>query len=107
MARGDGQASIVCEIVHGREYMVGFFDRRFEPAAIADRDAVEARREFAQDRVGPDLVAALRPFGTAGRRSAAAMVRPLDARDLETVQSRAIERGVGEVVGRTGVADDV
>src|SRR3954471_23237250 len=70
---------------------------------VAQIDAVEAACQVAQDRIEPDLVAALRALRAGRGRGAAAMVRAFDAGNLETRERRAIEGGMREILRRGGV----
>src|SRR5262249_23465391 len=98
---GDNAASLVArKIVHGRDDMVVGLGELIEAPAIAQVDALKACREVAQDRVEPDLVAALRPLRARGGRPTTAVVRPVDAGDLEARERCAIECGVREVLRR-------
>ena len=42
VARGDGDALVACEVVHGREHMVGLLGGALEPAAVAQGHVVVA-----------------------------------------------------------------
>ena len=84
-------------VAHRRGDAVGVAVEQLEPAAIAQRDAGEASGQLAQDRVEPDLVAALRPLGRGGQGLAPAMGRPLDAADLEARQAGEVQDGRREV----------
>ena len=92
------------EIMHGHDHAGVVLLEGLEPAREPHGDAGKAHGVFAQDRIEPELVAALRPFRADGARRAAAMTGPLDARDLEARQRREIEHGVRIVLRRAGLA---
>ena len=75
---------------------------RFQPAAVAQLDLVEAPGALGQDGIEKELVAALRAFRALPDRLTAAMSGTLDARDLVAGERRAIERRVRKVVRRAG-----
>ena len=95
------------EIVHRRDHAVVVLLERFEPAAQPQRHAGKARGPIAQDRVKPELIAALRPFRADGARRAAAVTGPLDARNFKAGECREIENGVRDSPRRAGLAHPV
>ena len=65
--RLDHMALIARQIERGDAHEIVGLLQRFELPAEAKIDTVEAGGAIAQDRVSPDLVAALRAFGADGR----------------------------------------
>ncbi len=84
-------------VAHRGDDAVGVALERFEAAAITHRDGREASRQLAQDRVEPDLVAALRPLRRGRQRLVAAVGRPLDAADFVARQAGEVQDGRREV----------
>jgi len=84
--------------------IVGLGELREAPA-IAQINALKAcSRGRAGSGRAQIWLQALRPLRAGGGLSAAAVVRAIDAGDLEACERRAIERGVREVLRRRGVA---
>jgi hypothetical protein len=60
---GDLAALVARQIMCGDDDAVALLGQLLEAAAAAQFCALEARREIAQDRVEPELIAALGPLG--------------------------------------------
>src|SRR4029079_9236094 len=94
---GNRVALVARKVVHGHHHALALFDQRFKAMAIAQVDASEGSRKIPQDWIEPDLVAALRAFGTGGRGPDADVMRAVGACDLKACQRRAIERRVWKI----------
>ncbi len=93
---------IICQILGGDDDAVALLPQGFEPAAVAQLHAGLGQGEIAQDRIEPELVAALRPLRALRGGAAAAVMGALDAGDLEAVEAGAVERRVREILRRRG-----
>src|SRR5579875_271467 len=80
---------------------------RLEATTIANRHRWKAFGLPAQDRIEPDLVAALGTLGTVFTRLPHPVMRPLDARDEMSGQARQIENRVRKILRHPGLADGV
>src|ERR1700720_3335131 len=69
-------------VMHGRDDAVAVALEGFEAAVVTQLHGRKAPSEPPQDRIEPDLVAALRTLRRGRQRRVAAMGRPLDAAEL-------------------------
>ena len=89
----------------GRDNAAVAFHERFEARAHRERHGRKAHRKIPQDRIEPELVAALRPLRADRRARSAAVAGAVDARDLVAGEARQIEHGMREVGRRAGLLD--
>ena len=99
----DGVRFAAGEIGHGRDDAAVLLHEQFKARAQLQRHGREAGRKIAQDRIEPELVAALRPLRADRGARGAAVAGPVEARDLVAGEAGEIEHGVREVRRRAGL----
>src|SRR5262249_31980787 len=104
---GDALAPSSREVVHGRDHAVVVLLEGFEPAIEPHLHAGKAFGAGAQDRIEPELVAALRPLRADRAGRASTVAGTLDAGDFEAGERGEIEHRVRIILGRAGFAHRV
>src|SRR5262245_2038244 len=101
---GDALALATRELAYGRDHAVIVLLEGFETAVEPHLHPGKAFGARAQDRIEPELVAALRPLRAHRAGRASAVAGTLDAGDFEAGERSEIEHRVRIILGRAGCA---